>query len=622
VHRLLDRLSRPLFFSPGQVYSPAVPRRLLIPVLAVVLRSTPALAQDPVQPPITPGRPDSCATGPISYIFIDNKSIFDTSDPALDRRLLWAYRLANSLHVGTRRWVIRRELLFAPGSCYDPFLLEETERLLRNYTFLSRVDVFGTPQPDGTYHVIVSTRDEWSTRVDVRFSSGGDFALEGVRLTEENLFGTGQSAGVFYYEREVTRDYGISYFTPQVAGTRWDISAAAGRTRAGTFVRESVAYPFVGEVGRWASRQAFRHEDQYFNYIVRDDPALNSPHVLQPLREKAFDVALVRRTGQRGNSSLIGAALSFQNLSYPDLVQIAPEGDFNRREPAPDSLAEPVLGQRETLANIRAFALLGRRNVWWIRRRGLDSMRGQEDVRLGAEAVLGLGRSIPSLETDDDLYTTLALYAGMQLGDVLALARARGDGRRDLTATAGAPEWEDVYVEGELLSYLQSARLPRQTIFFRTGLSGGWNTRTPFQLTLGGVHGVRGYDTERFPGGRRLIMTLEDRFYVGWPARDVIDLGGTVFVDAGRIWAGDAPFGIDSGWRAGAGIGLRASFPAGARSTYRIDVGWPLERTTRLGDFRLTMSVGEPRGLLPEEDLQLIRSRSQNIGGELFTFRN
>lgn len=599
-----------------------MPRRLLIPFLAVVLRATPALAQDPAEQP-NPSARDSCATGPISYVFIDNKSIFDTTDPDADRRLLWAYRVANALHIGTRRWVIRRELLFAPGSCYDPFLLEETERLLRGYRFLSRVDVFGTPQPDGTYHVIVSTRDEWSTRVDVRFSSSGNVGLEGVRLTETNLFGTGMTAGVFYFEREVTRDYGVSYHTPQVAGTRWDLTAAAGRTRAGTFVREVIAYPFVGEVSRWAGRQAFRREDQFFNYIVADDPSLRSDHVLVPLREKAFDLAVVRRTGERGNTALVGAALSYQQVSYPDRVQLAPEGEFNRREPAPDSLAAPVLEQREVLANIRAFALLGHRNVWWIRRRGLDSMRGQEDVRLGAEAVLGLGRSIPSLETDDDLYGTFALYAGMQLGDVLALARARTDGRRDLTATAGAPEWEDIYLQSELLSYLQPAELPRQTIFLRAALSGGWNTRTPFQLTLGGLHGVRGYDRERFPGGRRLVLTLEDRVYVGWPAADIVDLGGTVFVDAGRIWAGDVPFGGDSGWRGGAGLGLRASFPAGARSTYRVDIAWPLERGTRLGDFQLTVSVGEPHGLLPGDgDLQLVRSRSQNIGGDLFTFRN
>jgi hypothetical protein len=598
-----------------------VPYRRLCPLLLVLL-AAPALAQEPAEPPLTPARQDTCAQGPISYVFIDNKSIFDTSDPDLDSRFLWAYRAANALHVRTKEWVLRRELLFGPGSCYDEFLLEETERLLRSYNFLARVDIFSIPQPDGSWHVIVTTSDEWSTRVDVRFSTTGGFGIEGVRVSEENLLGTGQMLGLFYFEREVTRDYGISYFTPQLAGTRWDLAAAVGRTRAGTGVAQEIAYPFLGEVGRWAARQSFRRDDQFFEYMAGDDPQLRAPHVLLPMREQSFDFAVLWRIGRRGNTAMAGAALGYQELRYPGVIQVAPLGDFDRREPAPDTLARPVRRQRDELANLRAFALVGHRNVWWVRRHGLDSMRGQEDVRLGAEAILALGRSLPSIEVDDDLYTMLGLYTAFVVGEGLVLARGRSDARRNLTAGAGVPEWEDVYVESEVLGYLQTPRLARQTLFFRGAVSGGWNTRTPFQLTLGGVHGLRGYDRERLPGGRRLVLTAEDRFFIGWPLPALLDMGGTVFADVGRIWAGDAPFGVDSGWRASLGVGLRGSFPAGSRSTYRLDFAWPLDRGTALRDFRISMSIGELRGLSPREgDRQLVRSRTQNIGGDLFTFR-
>src|SRR5690606_8059202 len=142
----------------------------------------------------------SCEIGRISYVFIDNNSIFDTSDTGLDSRFGWAYRAANALHIPTRDWVIRRELLFGPGSCYDPFLLGETERLLRSYTFLSRVNVFGIRQPDGSYHVIVNTYDDWSTRLDIRVRTDDGIGLDGGRIVEENLLGSGQSLGIFYYE--------------------------------------------------------------------------------------------------------------------------------------------------------------------------------------------------------------------------------------------------------------------------------------------------------------------------------------------------------------------------------------------------------------------------------------
>jgi hypothetical protein len=584
------------------------------PLLAVLL-AMPLAAQT------TPAA--ACPAGEISYIHIDNNSIFDTTDPDLDQRFVWAYNAANRLHVRTRAWVIRRELLFGVGSCHEPFLLEETERLLRGYDFIAQADVFAVPQPDGTVHVIVSTRDEWSTRVDLRFSTRGGFGLEGGRVAEENLLGTGQSLGVFYFEREVTRDYGVSYFTPQLFGTRWDLRSELGRTRAGTVVHQEIAYPFVGEVSRWAGRQSFRREDQFFDYIAGDSPDRRAPHVLLPLREQAFDLAVIRRIGHRGNMALLGGALSYQQLSYPGAIEYSPDGDFDARRPAPDSLARPVRQQRQPVDNIRAFALVGHRNVWWVRRRGLDSMRGQEDVRLGAEAVLALGRSFPAIEIDDDIYAMLGLYTAFELGDALLLGRGRADARRDLGAGTAAPEWEDMYVEAELLGYLQSAALPRHTIFARAALSAGWHTRTPFQLSLGGVHGLRGYAPQRMPGGRRLIVTLEDRFFLGWPLPAVADMGGTVFVDAGRIWAGDAPFGEDSGWRASAGLGLRSSFPAGSRATYRLDFAWPLEQGTRPGDFQVSMSIGERRGIQPRtEDLQMVRSRTQNVGGELFTFRH
>ena len=594
--------------------------RVSLPLLLALI-AAPLPAQSTAGTPAAPA--DTCEQGRISYVFIDNNSIFDTSDTDDGRRFGWAYRTANALHIRTREWVIRRELLFGTGSCYDAYMLEQTERLLRGYSFLSQVDVFGTRQPDGTWHVIVNTRDEWSTRLDLRVGTDNGFGFEGVRLVEDNLLGSGQSLGAFYYERDVTRDYGISYFAPQFFGTRWDLTSEIGRTRAGTLVHQEVAYPFVGEVSRWAGRQSFRREDRLFDYIIEDDPDLRSSHIVLPLREQAFDLSVIRRLGTRGNTALLGAALSYQKLSYPGVMELAPEGDYERREEAPESLAARVRVQTDDLDNIRVFGLLGHRNVWWQRRRGLDSMRGQEDVRLGAEAILGVGRSITALEPDDDLYTTLVLYTGFELGDALLIGRGRIDARRDLRAAGDSPEWEDIYIENEILAYLQTRVLPRQTFFARAAITGGWNTRTPFQLTLGGLTGLRGFDRERMPGGRRFVATLEDRFYLGWPFPNVLDVGGTVFADVGRIWPGDAPFGMSSGWRASAGFGLRGSFPEGSRSTYRIDLAWPLDRGTGFGDFRVSLSVGEIRGLHTRAtDGQLRRSRTQSVGGELFTFRN
>ena len=155
-------------------------------------------------------------------------------------------------------------------------------------------------------------------------------------------------------------------------------------------------------------------------------------------------------------------------------------------------------------------------------------------------------------------------------------------------------------------------------MLFRGAGAGGWHTRTPFQLTLGGERGVRGYDRVDFPGGRRLLLTLEDRIYFGWPLPDVLDVGGTVFFDAGYVWPGDVPFGTQSGIRTAAGVGLRGSLPAGGRTTYRLDIAFPLRGPGH--SPRILFSIGEVLGLSNMfGDSQVERSRAGAVTGTLYT---
>lgn len=578
---------------------------------------TPALARAQVQPEA------ACPAGRIGIVFVDNHSIFDLADPDLDQRFDWAYRLANTLHTRTRAEFIQRELLLRPGDCYDPWLVEETARLLRNYNFLAHAEVEAERMADGTWTLTVDTRDEWSTEVDVRFAGGDEgFGVEGVRVTESNLLGAGRELGLFYFQRDARRDYGVSYYTPQLAGTRWDLRGAGGRTRAGTFVNGGVAYPFVGEVSSWSGRVFFSRSDQFFDYVVVDDPELAADRTLTPTREKYLELSVVRRLGSQGNVGMLGAGVSFQELAYPGQPQRAVGGDYDALEPADSALGAPVGAQLHPLNAIHAFLLLGHRNVWWVKRTGLDSMRGEEDVRLGAEVGLALGRSLPALENDDDLITTLSLYTAMEAGDALLVASARGDVRRNLAAPAAQPEWEDLYGEAELLAYLRPTGWDRHTFLLRVAGLGAWHTRTPFQLTLGGLRAVRGLHPDRFPGGRRVVVGLEDRFFLGWPFRDVLDLGLAAFADAGRMWPGDVPYGADSGWQGSVGTGIRAAFPADSRSTFRLDFAWPLAQGAGLADARITFSFTEIVGLTRREgEPQLLRSRPDGPATTLFQFQ-
>jgi hypothetical protein len=590
------------------------------PLLALCIA---AAAPAPAAALLTGGRgaEPPCEQGRISYVFIDNRTIFDTADVRLDPRFSRIYEAANALHVRTRPAVIRRELLFRTGDCYDEALLEESARLLRGFDFLAHADIFGIRQPDGTYHVVVDTRDEWSTRLDLGVALDEGLFLDGARLREANLLGTGQAVGLYYRRRDVERDYGVSYETPQLAGTRWDLRAAAGRTRAGTSLDQAVAYPFVGEVGRWAALQAFRQEERFFDYVAED--ADGPVHIALPTRDLALDLALLTRIGRPGALTLLGGGLFYRQRGYPGTPERVAGRDFHDRVPVDSALHAAFRARLGELHAVRAGVLIGQRNIWWTQRRGLDALRRAQDVKLGAEAELGLARSLPGLEADDDMFLTLGFYTGLEAGPALVVGRLRGEGRRNLIADAAAPEWEDVLLELEILGYHQPPTLPAHTLMLRLSGIGGWHTRGPFQLTLGGEYGVRGYHRDFGPGGRRLLLTLEDRILFDRNVSRLADLGATAFLDVGRIWAGDAFFGRDTGWRAALGAGLRAAVPAGSRTVYRLDVAVPLHDAAGLRSVRLHLSVGERFGLRHAfSDYQLARSRQAGPTGEILHFPN
>jgi hypothetical protein len=76
---------------------------------------------------------------------------------------------------------------------------------------------------------------------------------------------------------------------------------------------------------------------------------------------------------------------------------------------------------------------------------------------------------------------------------------------------------------------------------------------------------------------------------------------------------------MDSGWRTSAGAGLRISFPANSRTTWRIDFAWPVEQGTRPGDFQIRVSIGELIGIGDaNNDLQYRRSRREGVASDLF----
>jgi hypothetical protein len=572
---------------------------------SVASTSGEAAAQAHAAPPRAPlpWMEPACPEGRISRVFIDNHSVFDPASVPDNPRIRWAYRLANRIHVRTRPDFIEAELLLGTGDCYDPGLTRESARILREFRFVASADVFSVPQEDGSRHLVVETRDEWTTKVagDVAFDGG--MKLRGVSLVEENFLGRGISVGAYYLEVDERREVGGLFEVPRVRGSNWDVSTSAGRTRVGGAWDQAILHPFVGEVGTVAFRQRASSRRDLFTWNLPQ--GLPWTQLVAPLDVGSMEVTGARRFGSSGRFLLAGGGLSREWVRPGGIVDVegVVAGAFDDRAPVPDTVALPLRPQLESREATRLNLILGVRRVGFVERRGLDAITGVQDVPVGRELVVSLGPAVGGTGPRD-LFLRSDLFGGLASGPwvgqlYLTLEGRREDGSPEGGAGAGSEPAGTRDILGEVHGFLYRqvpTALP-QTVVLKVSAQGGWNTRAPFQLMLGGPDGVRGYAETRFPGARRVVITAEHRLRLPSPFPELADLGATFFTDVGRMEAGDVPWAEPSGWRGTLGGGLRVGFPAGSASVVRLDVAFPLGPGPEDGP-RIILQAREWAGIL------------------------
>lgn len=593
--------------------------------MPVTLRRALFLMLATVVAPLAHLHSQECPQGRISYIFVDNHSVFDPDDLEEESPFLWAYQMANALHFRTREYFLRQEILFQVGDCYDPLLLEESARVLRAYPFIAWADIYALTQPDGSRHVVVDTRDEWTLKIGLGFNFDERLNVGEIGIVEENLLGLGIRLGFSYEEKDERQDIGVELETPRLMATRTDGRLAFGRTRTGVFFEERVAYPFVGEIGRFAGFQGYSRRETLFPYTTGQDAPYT--HITMPLSQEEATFAVGARIGHPGNLTLFGLGLSWRDLDvddFPTSLEGVRDHDFTDTGPVDALTVEAITPQAEDRTATRLAFIFGQRNLRYVQRTGLDALRGIQDVQLGTEVTLTLGRTIGATighqeALEDDLHTGVSLFGGIAPGNWIVSSSLRFDGRQVFAGGKGDGGWRDVFAEGDLYAFWQPTRWDRHTLFFRVSGAGGWSVDEPFQLSLGGAYGVRGYRDEDFPGGGRLVLSAEDRIHIPGLLPELVDFGVSFFVDAGKMWASEAPFGEDTDWHGAVGTGLRFGFPPGSQSVIRVDVAYPIQRGLGFKDIVFRFSLAELVGLLAGfGDKQMIRSRRVGIGPELF----
>jgi hypothetical protein len=282
-----------------------------------------------------------------------------------------------------------------------------------------------------------------------------------------------------------------------------------------------------------------------------------------------------------------------------------------RRLPAPDTAG---VGSYGPLHETHVAGVIGVRALTFARVRALDALEAEQDVATGAQvgAIFGVRPSIEGMFESN--FAAVDLYVGARRPRHFAAMRVEAQSRLDIAHS----DWAHLVGSGRAAWYFQ----PRSRWVSELSLEGGgvWRSILPFQIELGDRRtGVRGYAGSHEPGAQRLLGRLEQRFDLARYQRTRAAFGGAAFVDAGRVWRGESPFGVTTPVRGSAGIALLAAVPARSRRTVRAELAMPFDRTRGAGpEFRFT--VNEPTNGFWSEPARIRWARLSAVPEQIFSW--
>jgi hypothetical protein len=496
----------------------------------------------------------------IGNIVLDKSDVFDLTDP---RENNFLYRLANKLHIVTKDKVITKQLLLKPGEPYSKRLADESERILRDNKYL--YDAVLTPKKtaEGTADLHVATRDVWTLKPILSVSRRGGENKTSFGIQELNLVGRGQKI-LLERTEDVDRTSNTFEFFDQHLGRSW-ISAAVlfadssdGQTQFLSLVR-----PFYALDTRWAAGMTAFDSD--------------SRRALYDLGEEAAEYQQ-----QRQRFSAFGGWSSGLRDGWVRRYSAGVVFDDNQFSPVVDGVLPPAVPEdREFIYPFLGIEVLQDQFETAQNREQIDRT---EDFYTGTRFSATLGWADESAGSSQDALLYTASY-GRGFGSLqkkALLLSASASGRQE----SGDSRNVLVGIDARYFNQQSDKR-----VFYAT-VSGtlGHDLDLDNVVELGGDSGLRGYPLRYQSGDSKLLLTVEQRYFLDWYPFRLFRIGGAIFADAGRTW-GDNPVGGQSqGWLRDVGFGLRfASTRSGVDKIVHLDIAFPLDGDPSIDNVQILL---------------------------------
>jgi hypothetical protein len=483
-------------------------------------------------------------------------------------------RVVRETHVTTRPRVISNFLVLETGEKCTELRRAESERILRAQPFIADASIDAVPNARGGVDLHVVTIDEASTIASAALRSEAP-VVRGAKVGSSNFGGMGvHVSAAWRYQEYFTDRMELRMTDYQFMGQPYVASFLAYRDPLSRDDRAEFTLPFRTDLQRVAWRATIGESRTHALFEQRDSGQLALSY-----RREHGELGGLARIGPPGKLSIVGLSLTSERAAQDSgASRVSDFGLF------PDTAAA-FAGRFPGVHASRVNALVGVRGIHFMRARGLDALRGVHDVPMGVQIGGLVGRGVSLFGANsDDLLVAGEMYVG--IGNPRRTYRLQF--QSEAQRTFGQKDWEGMVTSGRVARH--SRVTDTRTRVIAVEWSGAHRVRVPHSLTLEAPEGgIRGYRGATSIGARRVIGRIDESVYVGSPF-EFGDLGLAAFVDAGKIWAGDMPYGITTDVRGAAGVSVLLAIPMRSTRTWRLEYAMPLNRVTgaRRWEIRLT----------------------------------
>jgi outer membrane protein assembly factor BamA len=499
----------------------------------------------------------------IGDIDIDVRNIFDERD---ERETNGLYRLANHLHVRTKRSTIKAQLLFASGEKYAARKLAETERALRLLSYIYDARVVPVRYADGKVDIKVITKDVWTLSPGISFGRAGGSNSTNFDLQDSNFLGWGKGLEVSHGSTVDRTSNTVEWTDPNVLGSRWTSDLTYADSSDGMQRSLKVARPFYSLDAPWSTKiTAVKFDRTISRYNLGD--------IVDQFNDNETSYEL---SGGVSSGLIDGwtKRLTFGVRYDRNIFLPTPVSSMPARQLPPDRiLSYPFVG----------FDLLQDK----YKKVGDENQIGRtEDLYFGTKVTGEVGFSNSAFGADRNAIMLAAkALRGIEITQLQQLfltgdfSSRIEDGRaRNLKADAGAKyywRWRTDWLLYAALSGTVTDSLDPD-----------------MQLLLGGDNGLRGYPLRYESGTSRALFTLEQRFYTDWYPFRLVRVGGAIFGDVGRTWGSGVIGNSDPGLLRDVGFGFRlGNTRSGLGNVLHIDFAFPLNNIPGIQRFQVLVQT-------------------------------